>query len=42
MNDKVIQCDLPSLMLSVDGPNQSLKILFLSAKEDDYPKSEFW
>jgi len=42
MNDKVIQCDLPSMMLSVDNPNQSLNTLFLSAKEDDDAKSEFW
>jgi len=42
MNDKVIQCDLPSMMLSVDNPNQLLKFLFLSTKEDDDAKSEFW
>ena len=42
MNDKVIQCDLPNLMLLVDHPIQSLNTLFLSTKEDDNAKSEFW
>jgi hypothetical protein len=40
-NDKIIQCELPKMML-LGKPNPALKKAFLSRKEDEDPQSEFW
>jgi hypothetical protein len=40
-NDKIIQCELPKMML-LGNPNPALKKLFLSAKEEGEAQSEIW
>jgi len=35
MNYKIIQCDIPSIMVSTEKPHRSLKDMFLTPKEKE-------